>query len=149
MKKIGLVLAGGGARGGYEIGALKALEELGFKYDVITGTSVGAINAFMLLSNKKDVLFEMWNTIDYEAVVDHKYTWKNKSLETIIKAPFHNGFALTPLEKLINDRVVCIGEIGLDYHWSDDKDNQKFYFKEFIKLAYKYNLPICIHCREA
>ena len=105
MKKIGLVLAGGGARGGYEIGALKALEELGFKYDVITGTSVGAINAFMLLSNKKDVLFEMWDTIDYEAVVDHKYTWKNKSLETIVKAPFHNGFALTPLEKLINDNI--------------------------------------------
>ncbi len=105
IKKVGLVLAGGGARGGYEIGALKALEELGFKYDVITGTSVGAINAFMILSNKKDVLFQMWDTIDYEAVVDHKYKWKNKSLETILKAPFHNGFALTPLEKLINDNI--------------------------------------------
>ena len=47
----------------------------------------------------------MWDTIDYEAVVDHKYKWKNKSLETILKAPFHNGFALTPLEKLINDNI--------------------------------------------
>lgn len=53
------------------------------------------------------------------------------------------------IEALINDRVVCIGEIGLDYYWNDNKEVQKRYFKEFIDLAYKYNLPICIHCREA
>ena len=48
MKKIGLVLAGGGARGGYEIGALKALEELGLQFDAVVGTSVGSlVGAFM------------------------------------------------------------------------------------------------------
>lgn len=104
-KKIGLVLAGGGARGGYEIGALKALEELGFKYDVITGTSVGALNALMLLSNKKEILYNMWETLDYDTVIDHKYKWKNKSLETMIKAPLCNGFSIAPLEKIILENI--------------------------------------------
>ncbi len=45
--RIGLVLSGGGARGIAHIGVLKALEELGIKPDVISGTSAGAaIGAF-------------------------------------------------------------------------------------------------------
>lgn len=46
-KRIGLVLSGGGARGVAHIGILKALEELGIKPDIISGTSSGAaIGAF-------------------------------------------------------------------------------------------------------
>ncbi len=41
--KIGLVLSGGGARGGAHIGVLKALEELHIPIDYIAGTSMGAI----------------------------------------------------------------------------------------------------------
>ena len=41
--KVGLVLAGGGARGGAHVGVLKALEELRVPVDFIAGTSVGAI----------------------------------------------------------------------------------------------------------
>ena len=41
--EIGLVLSGGGARGGAHIGVLKALEELRVPVDYVAGTSVGAI----------------------------------------------------------------------------------------------------------
>jgi len=41
--RIGLVLSGGGARGLAHIGVLKALEELEISYDLITGTSMGAV----------------------------------------------------------------------------------------------------------
>jgi NTE family protein len=41
--KVGLVLSGGGARGGAHIGVLKALEELRVPVDYIAGTSIGAI----------------------------------------------------------------------------------------------------------
>lgn len=41
--KIGLALGGGGARGIGHIGALKAFEELGIKFDYVAGTSVGSI----------------------------------------------------------------------------------------------------------
>lgn len=41
--KVGLVLGGGGAKGGAEVGALKVLERAGIKPDIIVGTSIGAI----------------------------------------------------------------------------------------------------------
>ena len=48
-KKIGLVLSGGGAKGAYQIGMLRALEEAGLKKEqlVMAGTSIGAINALL------------------------------------------------------------------------------------------------------
>ena len=42
-QKIGLVLGGGGAKGGAEVGVLKVLEEAGIRPDYIAGTSIGAI----------------------------------------------------------------------------------------------------------
>ena len=49
-----------------------------------------------------------------------------------------------------SDKVVAVGEIGLDYHWDkENKDVQKRYFVEQLKLAHKYNLPIIIHSRDA
>ena len=42
-KTVGLVLGGGGARGFFHMGVIKALQELGIKIDMITGTSIGAV----------------------------------------------------------------------------------------------------------
>lgn len=48
------------------------------------------------------------------------------------------------------DKVVGIGEIGLDYHYGkDDKDKQISLFKKQIELANKYNLPVVVHSRDA
>ena len=58
---------------------------------------------------------------------------------------------IAELEKIIqNDKIVAVGEIGLDYYWNtDNKEIQKEFFKKQIELANKYNLPIQIHTREA
>lgn len=45
---LGLVLEGGGARGAFQIGAFQALNEKGFRFDGIVGTSIGAINGALL-----------------------------------------------------------------------------------------------------
>jgi NTE family protein len=46
MKKcLAFVLAGGGARGAMQVGAMRALFEAGFKPDLLVGTSIGAVNA--------------------------------------------------------------------------------------------------------
>jgi NTE family protein len=45
---IGFALGGGGARGALQVGALRALFERGIKPDIITGTSIGAMNAVSL-----------------------------------------------------------------------------------------------------
>lgn len=47
-KEYGLVFDGGGARGAYQIGAWKALEEAGVKIQAVAGTSVGALNGALV-----------------------------------------------------------------------------------------------------
>lgn len=47
-KTIGFALGGGGARGALQVGALRALFEHGIKPEIITGTSIGAMNAVSL-----------------------------------------------------------------------------------------------------
>ena len=47
-KKTALVLSGGGSRGAYEIGVWKALKGLRIRIDLVTGTSVGAINGALV-----------------------------------------------------------------------------------------------------
>ena len=49
-----------------------------------------------------------------------------------------------------NQKVVAIGEIGLDYYWNKENSKiQKEIFKAQIDLANKLNLPITIHSRDA
>lgn len=102
---MGLVLSGGGARGGYEIGALKALDELGFKYDVITGTSVGALISLMLLSDKKELLYETWDNMDYGVVIEHDFKTRNKTLESFCSGLLKRGLNINPLEKLVEENL--------------------------------------------
>ncbi|WP_427337722.1 TatD family hydrolase [Caloranaerobacter sp. DY30410] len=51
---------------------------------------------------------------------------------------------------LKKDKVIAVGEIGLDYHYDfSPRDIQKKWFREQIKLAKEFNLPIIVHDREA
>lgn len=60
---------------------------------------------------------------------------------------------LSDIEALITDsenKCVCLGEIGLDYHYDDtDKEKQMQYFERQMLLAEKLGIPVCIHDREA
>jgi len=48
------------------------------------------------------------------------------------------------------EKVVAIGEIGLDYYWdSTEREDQKYWFKRQLALAQEVNLPVVIHSREA
>ena len=51
-----------------------------------------------------------------------------------------------------NDKVIAVGEIGLDYCWDkepDIKEKQKEFFIKQIEIANELDLPISIHCRDA
>lgn len=48
------------------------------------------------------------------------------------------------------DKIVAIGEIGLDYYWKDvEKEVQKWWFEAQMQLAREEKLPIVVHSREA
>lgn len=48
-----------------------------------------------------------------------------------------------------NNKIVAIGEMGLDYFYNEPKDLQKRIFKEQLALAKDLNMPVIIHDREA
>lgn len=53
-------------------------------------------------------------------------------------------------EQLQREKVVGIGEIGLDYHYgSDNKSKQIELFRRQMDIAEKYKLPVVIHSRDA
>lgn len=60
---------------------------------------------------------------------------------------------LSDIESLILDKsnkCVCLGEIGLDYHYPDtDKEKQAAYFEAQMCLAERLGIPVCIHDRES
>lgn len=57
---------------------------------------------------------------------------------------------LTSHRDFKKEKIVAIGEIGYDYYWEPyDKEHQRFFFEEQMKLAEKYGLPVIIHDREA
>ena len=61
--------------------------------------------------------------------------------------------ALSEIEDLIKDpasKCVCLGEIGLDYHYENtDKQMQRQYFERQMAMAERLGLPVCIHDRDA
>ena len=115
---------------GYSLdGSIRGIE-LSKKYDFIY-TTVGISPNDLNNNYKKEI-----NEIDG---ILEKYFNDKKSLSNIEK--------IDSLDKI--PKIVAVGEIGLDYHYNEDKDMQKDAFNLQINLANKYNLPIVIHTREA
>ncbi len=63
----------------------------------------------------------------------------------------YNDAVERKLEELAgNEKVVAIGEIGLDYHWMEDpKEIQEEIFRRQMELSRRVGLPVVIHTRDA
>lgn len=67
--RIGVVLTGGGAKGAYQIGCLRALQDAGLSpLDAISGASVGAIHGAMLAAGKLDEAEAIWRRVRWRDV---------------------------------------------------------------------------------
>ena len=66
----GLVLEGGGAKGAYHIGALKAIKELNLDISAVAGTSIGAMNGALFVQDKLDKAYDYWYNISTSKVLD-------------------------------------------------------------------------------
>ena len=60
----GLALEGGGAKGAYQAGAIKALTQRKIYFDGVAGTSIGAINAALYACGNLEGLYKLWPEMD-------------------------------------------------------------------------------------
>lgn len=70
MKKTAFVLSGGGSRGAYEIGVCACLTDHGIEPQIVTGTSVGALNGAMAVQGDYEAARRLWREIDNRSVMD-------------------------------------------------------------------------------
>ena len=71
--KYQLVLAGGGARGSYQVGVWKALRELNIEIDMVIGTSVGSVNGAAVVCDAFVQAEHLWKTLDMPTLFDITY----------------------------------------------------------------------------
>ena len=102
-----LVLAGGGARGSYQVGVWRALIELGWRPQIITGTSVGSLNGAMFALDLYETARDMWLTIRSQDVMELPAEDAPLSeLHAFLKdAVTQGGMDVTPLEEIV-ERVL-------------------------------------------
>lgn len=98
MKPYGLVLAGGGAKGAYELGAWKAMKEIGVTFSCAVGTSIGAINSAFIAADDYEGALNFWNEISLDkgikiniALPDPDNLFSAKNLPGLFKEFIKNG----------------------------------------------------------
>jgi len=84
MAKKALVLGGGGAKGSYQIGVWQALREADLKFDIIVGTSIGALNGAMIAQNDFETADELWNTIEYKKIFGEEQSGEIRRINSTI-----------------------------------------------------------------
>lgn len=117
---------------GKEDEELALAKEMGVTAYNVVGFDKETIEGALALANKYP---EVYATIGWHPTEAGSYT---KDIEEMIIA------------NLENEKVIALGEIGLDYHWMEDpKEVQIEVFKRQIQLSKDYNLPFVVHTRDA
>ncbi|PJZ52964.1 patatin-like phospholipase family protein [Leptospira adleri] len=97
--KRALILSGGGARGAYQAGVLRYLEEIQFKPDIICGTSVGAITATAMGCGMNAAeITKLWKSIEAKKVM--RYSIWNDLVDIFVKS-YSPLTDTTPLKNLL------------------------------------------------
>ena len=103
------------------------------KYLIVSGYDKKSIKEVIEISNKYD---NIYLTLGFHpSEVDITTDEDLEELKNIVKD---------------NNKVIGIGEIGLDYHWiKENKERQKELFIKQINIAKELDLPVVIHSRDA
>jgi len=80
-KGIGIALEGGGAKGAYQLGVLKAMQELNIKYDCVVGTSIGALNAASFVLEEYEKYSELWKDMNFSFEIGNEKSSMVKILD--------------------------------------------------------------------
>lgn len=80
LKKRAVVLSGGGAKGAYQVGVWKALRRLHFHYQIVTGTSVGALNGMLMVQKDYHKCLKLWNHMNFNQLFYEQFPEKTNGL---------------------------------------------------------------------
>lgn len=111
MGGVALVLSGGGAKGAFQFAAEKYAREVkGYKWSVIAGVSVGALNGVLLAMEKYERLENLWNSITRDDIMTGELNfWSILKMLFGAKSIFGNK----PLWELLQEEVEP-DKIGID-----------------------------------
>ena len=120
-KQYGLVLDGGGARGAYQMGALRAIKSEGIEIKGVVGTSIGALNGVLFCQGDLDLGIRLWEKMDYSKVFGYekeifqslgalkalklKEADLGKLMETGARIIRDRGLDMAPMESMIREYV--------------------------------------------
>lgn len=108
------------------------IKKVGIRAVIVNGTDMRTNKEVLELVNKYDIVYGAigFHPTELNEFNDSDFKW---------------------LEEHINDnKIVAIGEIGLDYHYDNtDKEKQQYVFKRQLEIAKKYNKPVIVHSRDS
>ncbi|MBE5938157.1 MAG: TatD family deoxyribonuclease [Lachnospiraceae bacterium] len=111
---------------------LRGMKESGVDYIVNVGSSIDTTKKTILLTEQYDFIYGSAGVHPEECK-----DMKDDDLLFLEEVCKHN-------------KIVAVGEIGLDYYWDEPaRDIQKKWFRKQLELAVKVNLPVIIHTRDA
>lgn len=108
-KTYAIALEGGGAKGAYEVGVWKALDEAGIKYNAVAGTSVGALNGAMMAMRDLKGAIDAWWNIRLSDIVD-----VNEGKEDEMLRLFAGEADMNDIQEILPHALDIIKNRGLD-----------------------------------
>lgn len=111
---------------------LTSMKENGIEYILNIGTSIETCKATLRLIDKYPFMYGTMgiHPDDVGELTDETFQWLKASCK--------------------HEKVVAVGEIGLDYYWDKEShEQQKKWFVRQLELAREADLPIVVHSREA
>lgn len=103
---LGLALEGGGAKGAFHIGAVKALLENGYEFDGVVGTSIGAFNGALISQGDFEKAYDLWINMEPSMLFDIE----DECMRNIV----HNGLTKETIKYISSRTINLIENRGID-----------------------------------
>ena len=163
MKKA-LVLCGGGSLGSYEVGAWRYLREKGESFDIVCGTSIGAINGAMVAIDAYEECLRLWEAVTIDKVMTQgfnisedilsnvRFVTQEKFRKVVGDYIRNKGVDISPFKKLVKETIdpkkikeskTTLGIVTTDYKARKEVDivlNEK---PEELILPYLHASSAC------
>src|SRR5215469_12051696 len=102
----GLVLEGGGAKGAWQFGVLKAFADSGITFEAVSGTSVGSLNGALWCTEALDLGEELWSSISRAKVFSLRKWLLPVAIAGLVSRLF-KAFALGLANGRINEKTAA------------------------------------------